>query len=141
MDTLLEGHFLFLLKDAQKLSVCCIPLDSNLQMCCSPYTATRQFGLNQPCSWLFKGFKACRSHAAEQTMLKLSAERLSQSLTRWRKTVPGRRHPLSSSLSTNSMELLYCEQHPGAEIICYGPRNLQSLLYMTHLQPNSPSYH
>lgn len=36
----------------------CIPLDSNLQMCCSPsYTATRQFGPNQPCSWLFKGFK------------------------------------------------------------------------------------
>lgn len=142
VDTLLDGRFLFLLKDAQKLSVCLYTSRQQSTNVLLSFLYSDKTIWTEPALFLaLQRLQACRSHAAEQTVLKLSAERLSQSFTRWRKTVPGRHPPLSSCLSTNPMELLYCERHPGVEMICYGPRNLQSLLYVTHLQPSSPSYH
>lgn len=82
-----------------------------------------------------------RSHAVKQIILKLSVEILFQSFTRSRKTVPGCHSLWSSCLSTKWMEIFYCDQHPGVELICYGARNLQFLLYVTHLKPSAPSYH
>lgn len=111
-------------------------------MCCPPPNkAARQFGLNQLCFLLLQGLQACWSHAAEQVILKLWAERLFQSFkadARWFQDVillcPLVWGPNQwNSFTVNSTQ--------GGNNL-FAIRNLQSLLYVTHLQPNfPPSYH
>lgn len=101
-------------------------------MCCLSFLHSCKTILTEPALFLaLQRLQVCWSHAPKQVIVKLSQGAGSS------------RMPSSSVLlfknQINEASLL--RTGPRVEIIYYGARNLQSLLYVTHLQPSSPYYH